>query len=326
MARILQPSMKWGSSRRFGDGHNGIDYKYPMNTPVTAAADGVIDFEGWGENDPWTLAAGGIYVRIKHSDGSYTGYAHLSSTTVNKGQSVKAGERIGLSGSTGNSTGPHLHFEVIPKTQNWENGYAARIDPEPFFISATPSSKGGKTVNETDLNALYKYGPLALGGYQARGRKAKEGSNVYLGKSAAFVLDDFFNSKEAKDKRAAEKKKLSNAIAARDAKARELAAEKSKAVGLVTKLSQMTNSLKEERDKRTAAEKDLALANGKIQKLEAADKPVPSTPTDPDANPGEVAPPHTNQPPTTPPVVKQTSLDRLFEAIALWFVSHTKKN
>ena len=63
-------------------------------------------------------------------------------------------------------------------------------------------------MNEADLTAAYKYGPLGLGGYQARARASKEGSNVYIGKSAAFVLGDHYNSKEAKDKRAALKRQF----------------------------------------------------------------------------------------------------------------------
>lgn len=209
MAKLIEPSRKWGTSRGFGAGHNGIDYKYPLNTPVTAAADGVVGFEGWGQNDPWTLALGGIYVRIQHSDGSWTGYAHLSRTVVNKGQKVKAGQVIGYSGHTGQATGPHLHFEVIPAKQDWNNGYSARINPEPFFASAsTTTSKGGDTMNESDLTAAYQYGPLALGGYQSRKRKSKEGSDVYLGKSAAFVLKDHYDSDEAKKKRAALKERF----------------------------------------------------------------------------------------------------------------------
>ncbi|MFF6951836.1 M23 family metallopeptidase [Streptomyces iakyrus] len=156
MAKLIEPSKKWGISRGFGNGHNGIDYKYPLNTPVTAAADGVVGFEGWGQNDPWTLSLGGIYVRIQHSDGSWTGYAHLSRTTVNKGQKVKAGQVVGYSGSTGQSTGPHLHFEVIPKVQNWQNGYAARINPASFFAvpPSTSQPKGGDMIDAKDKTQM----------------------------------------------------------------------------------------------------------------------------------------------------------------------------
>lgn len=63
-------------------------------------------------------------------------------------------------------------------------------------------------MNESDLTAAYQYGPLALGGYQSRKRKSKEGSDVYLGKSAAFVLKDHYDSDEAKKKRAALKERF----------------------------------------------------------------------------------------------------------------------
>lgn len=134
MVYIKQPDTSHGISRSFGNGHNGIDYMFPMNTPVYAAADGVVDFEGDGRFDPWTTWMGGIYIRLKHSD-MYTGYAHLNRTVVDKGQRVTKGQLIGYSGSTGASTGPHLHFEVIDIPQNWNNGYSARINPVPFFLN-----------------------------------------------------------------------------------------------------------------------------------------------------------------------------------------------
>lgn len=148
---LKQPSTKWGISRGFGSGHNGIDYKFPSNTPVVAAADGKVDFEGWGIKDPWTLAMGGIYVRLKHNDGTFTGYAHLSKTVVDKGRTVKQGQIIGYSGATGQATGPHLHFEVIPKTQDWKNGYSARINPAPFFIVPKPKKKWATTTGKANV-------------------------------------------------------------------------------------------------------------------------------------------------------------------------------
>lgn len=151
---MQEPSRKWGVSRSFGNGHNGIDYKFPANTPVVAAADGVVEFEGWGAFDPWTLWFGGIYCRIKHSNG-YSGYAHLNSTIVNKGQKVKKGQIIGTSGSTGNSTGAHLHFETIPLKPNWENGYDARVNPTNFFRKPVPVAPSTYTVKKGDtLSAI----------------------------------------------------------------------------------------------------------------------------------------------------------------------------
>ncbi|BBX17961.1 hypothetical protein CRI77_22085 [Mycolicibacterium duvalii] len=119
-----------------GNGHNGIDLHVTMNprTPVYAAADGVISFEGYGQNHSWMTWAAGICVLVWHPGlNVYSGYAHLSSTVINNGQNVSRGQLIGYAGSTGNSTGPHLHFEVLPRTPNFSNGYSGRIDPLPYL-------------------------------------------------------------------------------------------------------------------------------------------------------------------------------------------------
>lgn len=84
--------------------HAGVDLAAPAGTPVQAFADGVVVQAGW--------AGGyGLLVSVAHRDGSQTRYAHLSRIAVNVGQRVGAGQMVGLVGSTGLSTGPHLHFE-----------------------------------------------------------------------------------------------------------------------------------------------------------------------------------------------------------------------
>ena len=94
----------------------------------------MISFEGWGQNHSWMTSMAGISVLIWHpSLNIYTGYAHLNSTIINNGQTVTRGQLIGYSGSTGNSTGPHLHFEVLPRNPNFSNGYSGRIDPLPYI-------------------------------------------------------------------------------------------------------------------------------------------------------------------------------------------------
>lgn len=85
--------------------HTGVDYAIPTGTPVMAASSGAV--EAVKESGPY-----GLQIVVKHQEGLYTQYAHLSSASVEIGQKVKAGQRIALSGNTGNSTGPHLHFEV----------------------------------------------------------------------------------------------------------------------------------------------------------------------------------------------------------------------
>jgi murein DD-endopeptidase MepM/ murein hydrolase activator NlpD len=90
-------------------GNNGVDIGIPVGTSVYAAAGGVISLVRGG--DAWNGGYGN-YIVVKHPNGVQTLYAHLSSISVNKGETVEKGEVIGRSGNTGRSTGPHLHFEV----------------------------------------------------------------------------------------------------------------------------------------------------------------------------------------------------------------------
>jgi murein DD-endopeptidase MepM/ murein hydrolase activator NlpD len=84
--------------------HNGVDYAAPTGTPVRTVGNGTVDFAGWQNGY-------GNVVEIRHSNDRSTLYAHLSRIDVKKGQRVDQGTRIGAVGSTGWSTGPHLHFE-----------------------------------------------------------------------------------------------------------------------------------------------------------------------------------------------------------------------
>ena len=89
-------------------GNNGVDLAVATGTPIHAAADGVVILSrsgGWG-------GGYGNYIVIKHNNGTQTLYAHNSKNLVSVGESVSQGQTIGLVGSTGHSTGPHVHFEV----------------------------------------------------------------------------------------------------------------------------------------------------------------------------------------------------------------------
>ncbi len=99
--------------------HTGLDFAQPHGADVYAAMDGVVVQAGWG-------GAYGNTIVIEHADGTRTMYAHLSSSNVTVGQTVAAGEKIGEVGTTGNSTGPHLHFEVILPD-------GTQIDPAPWL-------------------------------------------------------------------------------------------------------------------------------------------------------------------------------------------------
>lgn len=89
----------------YGDAHPGIDFAVPVGTPIRAAGAGTI--VEVGENAEY-----GRFVRLAHADGYETLYAHNSRITVVDGARVAAGDAIALSGNTGRSTAPHLHFEV----------------------------------------------------------------------------------------------------------------------------------------------------------------------------------------------------------------------
>ncbi len=101
--------------------HTGLDFHAFMNTPVKATAGGKVICAGYSS----TGQGYGIQVEIDHGNGYITKYAHLSKVKVKYGQKVKRGEIIGLTGSTGWSTGPHLHYEVI------KNG--VKVDPQHYF-------------------------------------------------------------------------------------------------------------------------------------------------------------------------------------------------
>lgn len=96
----------------FAHFHTGIDLADPLGTPVFAAADGVALQAGPMTDQSGDLVGYGNYVILQHADGLRTLYAHLMTWTVKPGEAVKRGQLVGLVGSTGNSTGPHTHFEV----------------------------------------------------------------------------------------------------------------------------------------------------------------------------------------------------------------------
>lgn len=95
-----------GYGWRWGRMHRGIDIAAPVGTPIYAAAPGVIEFSGWNSGGY------GNMVDIRHPDGSKTRYAHNSRNLVQAGQTVTQGQQIAEMGSTGYSTGPHVHFEI----------------------------------------------------------------------------------------------------------------------------------------------------------------------------------------------------------------------
>ncbi len=138
------PSYRYGGIYFSPDApHTGVDITAPEGTPVLAAATGQIIWAGYGllfgdnsEDDPYGLA-----IAIEHDFGFdnkplYTLYAHLSEIKVHKGQWVETGETVALSGNTGHTTAPHLHFEV----RLGSNNYYQNLNPELWLVP--PQGRG----------------------------------------------------------------------------------------------------------------------------------------------------------------------------------------
>jgi murein DD-endopeptidase MepM/ murein hydrolase activator NlpD len=109
--------------------HKGIDLAAPVGTPVYATADGIVERADW-------FSSYGLYVAIEHGSNLETRYAHMSRLAVAAGERVKKGEVIGYVGSTGRSTGPHLHYEVRVS--------GAAVNPIPYM--AETGNAGGTAL------------------------------------------------------------------------------------------------------------------------------------------------------------------------------------
>lgn len=148
MVYLKKPIDKWYVTQVFGArpevyrqfglaGHNGIDLRTRFaDSPlgkryITSVLDGVVEVVRWD------VRGYGVHIRVRHPDGALSIYGHLTKPYVQKGDKVLAGQRIGLSGNSGFSSAPHLHFEFRPGgwEQNTKNGYAGAINPLPLFLA-----------------------------------------------------------------------------------------------------------------------------------------------------------------------------------------------
>jgi murein DD-endopeptidase MepM/ murein hydrolase activator NlpD len=121
--------MRFHPLLRYSRFHRGIDFAASYGTPILAVTDGVVAFAG-------RSGGYGNFVRLSHSGAMGSGYGHMSRITVSPGQRVTAGQVIGYVGSTGLSTGPHLHFEV------YRNGQA--VNPATANFISTPVISGAE--------------------------------------------------------------------------------------------------------------------------------------------------------------------------------------
>ncbi|MEI3896280.1 M23 family metallopeptidase, partial [Bacillus sp. CCNWLW75] len=122
---IKNPNVSSGYGPRWNESHKGIDFAATTGTPIMAAKSGTVEFSGFGS--PGSFNDYGNVVVIKHEDGYYTLYAHMSERIARKGDYVQQDQVIGKVGATGRVTGPHLHFEL--KTE-YKFG---QINPTPYL-------------------------------------------------------------------------------------------------------------------------------------------------------------------------------------------------
>lgn len=143
--KLLDPLLK----KVYGEfglaGHDGVDFAADIGTPVFATDDGVVKLAGGGDY--------GTTIAIEHFWGkSY--YGHLSQLEVKTGEKVKKGQVIALSGNSGLSSGPHLHFGVKPNEPDINNGYYGKVSPLPYLGLSEPSGQVLAAVSERKVKVL----------------------------------------------------------------------------------------------------------------------------------------------------------------------------
>jgi hypothetical protein len=179
--------------RTFGNyqpnGHTGVDFPVNEGTPVRAVANGVVRHVGWysgsyADNPYWISPSfAGFVLVIDH--GGYIGiYAHLSGSPVAVGETVREGQTVAYSGNTGGSTGPHLHFEVLPDGWDFSNGMYGRVNPAQYFGAAAIAPQSSTPVQEDTLSAAEvkeikgHINAVLIGGYTWNGKQHPGGLMV----------------------------------------------------------------------------------------------------------------------------------------------------
>lgn len=152
--RLLHPLPGARVTQRFGanpdwyeptyEGHEGIDYSAVVGTPVRAAHDGTAYTR--------TSSGYGTYIELMGA-GMRTVYAHLSE--VLRTGRVTAGDVIALTGNTGRTTGPHLHFGVCPLPRDWVNGFQGYVDPEPWLVQEALQEEVAMAASKLGVHFQY---------------------------------------------------------------------------------------------------------------------------------------------------------------------------
>lgn len=202
--------------------HWGTDYGNHADNTIVAAAAGKVRIAVNSQT------GFGKYIIITHDNGWETVYAHLSVISVNAGQSVKQGEKIGVKGTTGNSTGVHLHFEI--SKGKWSNKYTNHVDPV-FYIDDPDVRLLQVSLNKlgykVDIDGIYGVGTInAVASYQRANKLTADGvaGNATMAAVAKSVSQIHIasNSKEENKMDQDKNAKPSPALAEEFAKAKEV--------------------------------------------------------------------------------------------------------
>jgi hypothetical protein len=162
--------------------HKGIDFGMPVGSNLTAVTDGAISTIGNDANGY------GNWVEVKHDDGTASRYGHLSQIGVSRGQKIRAGQVIGKSGGkagapgAGNSTGPHLHFEIL-------NEKGVKVDPAPYLSGSSTSSINGSSIAGPQLSSNWVSNAKSTSKMKSKGKKLTTYSSPSL--STTFSSSSF---------------------------------------------------------------------------------------------------------------------------------------
>lgn len=151
----------WPITQKYGEKitspfHTGIDYGTPENTPILASAAGQVMAAGWDSTGY------GFRVIIRHTAGRSTLYAHLANYCVLQGDKVEQNQIIGYSGSTGNVTGPHLHFEARTQWADYKTHFDPLLLPLMSFADADPDTETSQNSAGTSQKKEIKAGTVRV--------------------------------------------------------------------------------------------------------------------------------------------------------------------
>lgn len=158
------PSVSIGSniSTYFSSSHTGIDIYSSLGTPIVAARSGTVE-RAFSGDIPNTYYGGGNTVVIKHGPNLFSHYAHLNSYIVSAGQSVTEGQVIGYMGSTGNSTGVHLHFAIKSNSYGGDNGAINNNPGSVTYVNVGTSNQ--LPIGRIESISGTKYGTIRISGW-----------------------------------------------------------------------------------------------------------------------------------------------------------------